>query len=302
MYIDTINIGDIKETTNYGNYEVLEKIDNQHLRIRFVLTQYERIVNIKHIPKGQISDDSLVYLKEGTKFKSKNSGEFKILYKTEEQEAGSHTFLYKIEFLITKYRRLATKSKILKGQVQDNSLFQGIVGKGKYSRENDFVGYMTWKNMLNRCNTKLDPHFINYDTVTIEENWYIFQNFMEWFELQEYKGEDLSLDKDILCNIKDINPKIYSSETCLLVPIDINGFLAGYGTDSNISTTKTGKFRLQIINKGIKVSFTFGTLKEAQEVKSNLKQKYWFDLLEEYKDKLSNNLINILKQYNFKIK
>lgn len=101
----------------------------------------------------------------------------------------------------------------------------GYVGQGKYkskSKEGKHTkAYQTWINMLKRC---YDPYKLNksphYIDCFVCEEWHNFQNFAEWFykNYYEIEGQRMELDKDILCK----GNKIYSPDTCIIVPKRIN--------------------------------------------------------------------------------
>ena len=84
--------------------------------------------------------------------------------------------------------------------------------------------YNTWYDMLRRCRSKKykekHPTYLNVDCC---EEWLDYDNFYEWLHSQEnFKIwntlEYSALDKDIAIK----NNKIYSPDTCFLVPKDIN--------------------------------------------------------------------------------
>lgn len=89
---------------------------------------------------------------------------------------------------------------------------------GKFTKE-----YNAWRAMLQRCyDGNLKKKFITYkDCRTIEE-WLYYPNFYKWISSQEnyfkWKDENWNLDKDILVK----GNKLYSSETCCLVPHNVN--------------------------------------------------------------------------------
>lgn len=100
----------------------------------------------------------------------------------------------------------------------------GYIGEGKYkSRDNkkEAKVYKYWKGMLKRC---YDPYYINKEPTYIDcyvcNEWHNFQNFAEWFykNYYEIEGDRMHLDKDILCK----GNKIYSPQTCIIVPQRIN--------------------------------------------------------------------------------
>lgn len=134
-----------------------------------------------------------------------------------------------------------------------------VVGVGyvglDYDRKTDRNLYTRWVGILNRC---YNPNSVNYDNygaigVTVSEEWYNFSNFKKWFldNVYDIGDERMCVDKDILYK----NNKIYSPDTCLLVPISFNSLIAGQ-TEYNNKTDKTnysaitkmdnGTYRLEI--------------------------------------------------------
>ena len=125
----------------------------------------------------------------------------------------------------------------------------GILGTKYPSKKNgkDTKEYKTWVDMLKRCFDSVykekHPTYIN---VTCCEEWLLFENFYEWLHSQEnfnkwYKNDKWALDKDIF--IKE--NKIYSPETCCLVPQNVNSLF----TKSNAIR---GDFPIGVIRKGDK--------------------------------------------------
>lgn len=98
----------------------------------------------------------------------------------------------------------------------------GIIGNkypiridGKIIKE-----YQTWHDMLQRCFTKT---YHTYEDVTCCDEWLLYENFYEWLHSQDnfnkwLNGNRWALDKDILVK----GNKIYSPDTCCLVPQNIN--------------------------------------------------------------------------------
>lgn len=90
---------------------------------------------------------------------------------------------------------------------------------GKVTRE-----YATWKRILQRC---FDDNYQmvqpTYKESTICEEWLLFDNFYEWLHSQLnfdkwLYGNRWALDKDILVK----GNKVYSPDTCCLVPQSVN--------------------------------------------------------------------------------
>ena len=102
----------------------------------------------------------------------------------------------------------------------------GIVGE-KYpvSINNNIVKeYKTWRDMLRRCfDSKYKEKYTTYKDVTCCQEWLLYENFYEWLHNQEnfekwYDNKRWCLDKDILIK----GNKVYSPETCCLVPENVN--------------------------------------------------------------------------------
>lgn len=134
----------------------------------------------------------------------------------------------------------------------------GYIGNN-YNKKTDRKLYMRWNNIIQRC---YNPNSTNYpyyggNGVTIASEWHNFSNFKEWFlnNIYDIGDETIVIDKDILVP----NNKIYSSDTCLLVPISFNSIFAGLNEYSNkskkkatnkggISKMENGTYRLTIFN------------------------------------------------------
>ena len=102
----------------------------------------------------------------------------------------------------------------------------GIIGnkypctnKGQSTKE-----FNVWQSMINRCfSQKFKKDNPTYKDVTCCEEWLLFENFYEWLHSQEnfdkwFNNDQWALDKDILVK----GNKIYSPDTCTLIPIYIN--------------------------------------------------------------------------------
>lgn len=97
-------------------------------------------------------------------------------------------------------------------------------------RGSDDVGckseaYLKWHDMMSRCyNEKFLERQPQYRECTVCKEWQNFQNFKVWYEEHKYGDVVLDLDKDILIK----GNMVYSSDTCCLVPHNLNTlFLAG---------------------------------------------------------------------------
>lgn len=84
--------------------------------------------------------------------------------------------------------------------------------------------YQAWKGLIYRCfdkNTK--ERQPTYKNATCCEEWLLYENFYEWLHGQEnfdilHNKCKWNVDKDILIK----GNKLYSPETCCLVPMSVN--------------------------------------------------------------------------------
>lgn len=101
----------------------------------------------------------------------------------------------------------------------------GMIGSKYPSKINNKATkeYQAWKGIMYRCfdkNTK--DRNSAYQDATCCKEWLCFENFYEWLHEQEnfdkWDDDKWTIDKDILIK----GNKIYSSETCCLVPNNVN--------------------------------------------------------------------------------
>lgn len=181
----------------------------------------------------------------------------------------------------------------------------GYLGFGKYRtwENNDHtVAYMTWKCMLERCyheKRKLD-HPSYYDICTVCNEWFNYQNFAKWFEENfYYVDERLHLDKDI----KNPNCKIYSPDTCLLVPQRINMLFLNmpnkHGLPNGIRMTDTGRYSASYNNNSLGI---YDTIEEAYALYANKKEETIKQVANEYINIIPKVVYDALYSYKVDIK
>ena len=114
----------------------------------------------------------------------------------------------------------------------------GIVGNkypvtknGKETKE-----YRAWHGMIERCySEKKKEQHPTYKDVTCCEEWLLYENFYEWLHSQEnfdkwLNGNRWAVDKDILIK----GNKVYSPETCCLVPHIVNSLFVFQNKDTGL--------------------------------------------------------------------
>lgn len=137
-----------------------------------------------------------------------------------------------VEFMDSrKHRAIFNPQSLRKGSFRNPfspSVFSvGFPGVGKHSPTisgKSTPEYVRWKQMFVRCyDKKLHQRHPSYAGCTVHPDWHNFQNFADWFSLHPYRLDQYHLDKDILVR----GNKIYSKDTCTLVPSEINNLTIG---------------------------------------------------------------------------
>lgn len=194
----------------------------------------------------------------------------------------------------------------------------GYHGVGKYKgyiKGKCTKAYQSWNDMLIRC---YDPYYLNkypsYINCYVCKEWHNFQNFAEWYEENYYEcnGERMCLDKDILVK----GNKIYSPETCVIVPNRINVLFTK-------KQNHRGKYPIGVtyIKRDDKLSVCCNIFdKEKQKPKSKFlghfptskpfqafyaykifKENYIKQVADEYKDFIPKKLYDALYKYEVEI-
>ena len=163
--------------------------------------------------------------------------------------------------------------------------------------------YKAWQNMLARCTTRKDAA---YNGCEVFDEWKIYSNFERWFLDPENGYKDgYAVDKDILVK----NNRIYSPDTCLIVPSFINKlFVKQKKRKSNlpIGVHKSGKSRFVAIlakNRSIFRLGTFSTSEEAFNAYKEAKEAYIKEVAQEYYDagKITKRVYDALMNYKVEI-
>ena len=155
----------------------------------------------------------------GKVFKSKSSGDFKVLKYNDRANV-------EIQFLKTGFEMVARLSHIRNGKVKDPyspSVYGiGVVGT-KYPSRVDGVQtkeYTLWCSMLQRCYSEAFKNkYLTYDVCEASENFKYYEYFYEWCQNQIGFGIDgFQQDKDLLVK----GNKVYNESTCVFIPHEIN--------------------------------------------------------------------------------
>lgn len=180
----------------------------------------------------------------------------------------------------------------------------GYFGEGKYKSEVNHKPtkeYHTWSSLIKRChNEKERDKFPTYKDCTITKEWHNFQNFAAWIE-DNYNPNIMQgwhLDKDILIK----GNKIYSPETCCLVPRKINSLFLKYENRNNeypIGVTKeSNKFTAKFKNKRLGL---FDTINEALQAYKVAKEAHIKEVADLWKDKINPKVYQAMYAYQVEI-
>lgn len=221
------------------------------------------------------------------------------------------------------YEFIASSQNIRNGRIKNPyfpRLFdKGYFGAGKYKarigsssvNSKSTNEYRSWINMLSRC---YDPNYIGtkagqmcYSGVQVEDSWLNFQVFAEWYckelVVVELKSPETKfvLDKDLLSP----NVKIYSPETCCLIPEQLNIVLVdklSLNKTRKLSTIrkcKNGTYSIGVsLNKKFTTFSGYKTEKECFDLYLSIKEKELNNLIEKYKFLLNEKVYLALIEYS----
>lgn len=159
----------------------------------------------------------------GKVFQSNSYGAFKVT------EYISHTQV-KVVFVETGYETITQLGLIRRGEVKDcfKPTVQGfgIIGNENIRDNNGNIldSYRKWEAMLDRAygrgckSDETNPYY----SVSVSDDFRWYKGFKDWCTIQVgFTNQGWSLDKDILVK----GNKVYSSDTCCFVPVELNSLL-----------------------------------------------------------------------------
>lgn len=112
--------------------------------------------------------------------------------------------------------------------VGSNDMPKGSCSKMVDGKQVKHNFYKKWLSMLKRCySPKYQQKNPTYIGCTVCEEWKSLSKFKEWLDQQPLERHSWHLDKDLLFTYN----KLYSPETCILVPQWLNKFVIERGAD-----------------------------------------------------------------------
>lgn len=248
--------------------------------------------------------DANIKILVGGIYSSSRCGEFEVIER-------SHVNRVKIKFLNTGFETVVQSSHIRAGAVNDYFMpvvhGRGFLGNGDFSTKDKKI-YLAWKNMFERCYSKIyHERFPTYVDCEVSEEWYNFQSFAQWYkdthpwDVQLPMGR-WELDKDL----KTPRNKTYSPDNCTWLPSHLNinirlsdpnkdwKYMTGVSYDIARPNTFKTTFNSMRKPEG-KFTKSFKSEIEAHRYYIEMKNIYIQELVEFYKDYLSFETVNLLK-------
>lgn len=181
----------------------------------------------------------------------------------------------------------------------------GYLGRRKTIKTTKFEIYIykRWLAMLKRC---YDPKTLEkqptYKEVSVCDEWLCYDTFREWF-IKNYV-EGYQLDKDIL----SVGTKIYSPETCVFVPKEINLLFnvnknnrssLPLGVIRNVKTNGYGA----CINIQGKANYLgiYDSQEEAFNAYRKAKKEHILSIAKKWKDKIDHRVYDYMIKYDINI-
>jgi len=164
-----------------------------------------------------------------------------------------------------------------------------------------------WENMRQRVeDSKFHKQQPTYEGVEICNEWLDYQNFADWFNEQVESGAykvGWHLDKDVL---SPKGRKIYSPETCIFLPKDLNNILVNSKATRGewvIGVTKLKEQYYTRVPMGHlgKLEKRFKTEYEAFCFYKQHKEQYIKELVKIYKDDLPVKVVEFFNNYEINI-
>lgn len=191
------------------------------------------------------------------------------------------------------------KNGLIKCPYEPRVFGVGYDGEGEIEKES----YKTWKGMLERC---YSPYYINEHLTYIDcfvcKKWHNYQNYKIWHKENYYKikNQTMCLDKDILIK----GNKIYSPQTCIFVPQNINKLFVS-------NKSQRGKYPIGVCTNKTKPNKYFSMVNKKEENFKDVhntflwykinKELYIESIANEYKKFIPNKLYFAMINYKIEI-
>ena len=152
--------------------------------------------------------------------------------------------------------------------------------------------YRTWTDLLKRLyDEKYLKRYPSYRSVSVDNTWLVYSKFRDdvrGLKNSEMLKEGWVLDKDI-CS----NTKLYSKETCCIVPQQVNIFFSSFSTKHNPAyDARCGMYYCYCCFYGVKTYLgRYKTIEESHKVYLNYKIFVVEDMIDKYEGVLDCRVI-----------
>ena len=171
--------------------------------------------------------------------------------------------------------------------------------------------YVLWHNMLKRCfSEKEQIRYPTYKGCSVSENFLNYTFFYDWCQEQigfgkvDDKGRYWQLDKDLLL----VGNKLYSENTCVFVPQEINLFFTDRGNDRGEYLVgvrfhkQAGKYVARCAVNGKQQHLgLFNTQQEAFNAYKPFKEALCKELALKWRDEIDSRLFNSMMNWSIKV-
>ena len=244
---------------------------------------------------------------EGKVFKTNNYGDVEVV-----EYLDSHNIT--VKFLNTGSIKLTTTYALTTGILKDPEVHitpkYGIMDLPKSTGKGGKCDplYRTWNGLMQRCyNPKYKVDNPAYEDCTSSETFRYFSKFKSWYYSQiGCYQKDWNLDKDILVK----GNKIYSEDTCCIVPQEINLLFTKadrvrgkYPIGVYHDTSRRRKrFSVRVSKNGKQIALgRYLTPEEAFYVYKKEKESYIKEVAEKWKDKIDPRVYDALMNWTVEI-
>ena len=234
----------------------------------------------------------------GKEYITKKGDKFLVIEKLNKQRC-------KIKFLDEfEYEKEVSNQSITIGDIR-NPYYKsvrgvGYIGIGEYNSKS--MGgkiYNAWTGVLDRCySEKWKLKYPTYRFTTVCKEWLNFQNFAEWYYKNyphHIKDIKFELDKDL--KQLGISNKIYSPQTCVIIPKRVNGFMVN--VQSSNKSGHAGIFKLKHRKNRWVVSVSDRTTKNSKKLGMFNNIEDAIKCYNEYREKMSEELKNWVRGLNY---
>ena len=242
----------------------------------------------------------------GKVFKSKSSGDFKILKYNNNENV-------EIQFLNTGYETTVQLINIKSGSIKDPyspSVYGvGILGTKYQAKINGVITkeYDLWHSMLRRCYSDASKkRYPTYESCEVSDKFKSYEYFYEWCNSQVgFSNKDWHLDKDLLVK----GNKVYSEDSCVFIPQEINKVLVKCTASRGehligVYWCKKGKaFKAQISKNKGKQEYLgyFKSELEAFNAYKTAKESFIKEQANKWKSQIDPRVYNALMNYQVEI-